>query len=98
MWPLHRVQEGIVVQNFTARLFNAIVSSKIGRDYFDNVSIVESLVGEPLDLRGQHIHAIQSFNWNFIDVDTIEQLTASMAKLSLNQFQQFDMIKKGIKK
>lgn len=91
LWPLHEVKESLVVQNFTARLLNAIVSSKIGRDYFDNVSIVESLVWD----LGQNIQSVRTFHRNFIEIDTVEQLAASLAKLSLNQFQQCDMIEKG---
>lgn len=92
LWPLNEFKESLTVQNYTARLLNAIVSSKIGREYFTNVPIIQSLIWDSTDSGGQNV---QPFRRNFIEVGTVQHITASMAKLSLDLFQQHDMLQKG---
>lgn len=81
----------ILSKNCTARLLNAIVSTKAGRNYIGDHSIINYLVwGENLFL--------QSFKFTdreFIECHTSDMLIAAMMKLGMENWQKKDMIRKG---
>lgn len=80
------------LQESTARLLNAIVSTQPGRNYVGGVSVIETLVW------GETIYATP-FSYNdrdYVNVQMADQLMATMMKLSLNPAQRTDMIHKGL--
>lgn len=87
LWPV----DCLPLQNCTARLLNAIVSTEIGRNYIGDHSIINLLIwGENLFL--------QSFKFTdreLIESHTADMLIGTIMKLCLDTWQKRDLIRKG---
>lgn len=91
LWPINQTKPYLVLQNYVARLLNAVFSSKIGRDYVGSTSIIQSLIWG----NNGNLQMFYRPDRIIIESQTAEHLIAAMAKLSLNKFQRQDMIHKG---
>lgn len=90
LWPVDCTM-ALLLQNCTARLLNAIISTEIGRNYIGDHSIINLLVwGENLFL--------QSFKFTdreFVESHTDDMLIGTIMKLCLDAWQKRDLIRKG---
>lgn len=90
LWPCNSTLSH-QLQNGTARLLNAIVSTEIGRNYIGAHSIVNLLVwGENLFLQ-----SFRSTERECVDSHTSDMLIGIMMKLCLDAWQKRDVIRRG---
>lgn len=82
LWPLDDTENALVQQNCVASLLNAIVSHKEGRRYFDGTPMFETLTASAL-------------GDSLIEKNTLDNLIATMAKLSINVNHRQDFAKRG---
>lgn len=90
LWPCNSTLSH-QLQNGTARLLNAIVSTETGRNYIGAHSIINLLVwGENLFLQ-----SFRSTERECIDSHTSDMLIGTMMKLCLDAWQKRDVIRRG---
>lgn len=82
LWPLDRSENSFVQQNCVASLLNALVSYKEGRKYFDGISMLKTLTTNTLGN-------------SLIEKNTLDNLIAVMAKLSIAAYHRQDFDKSG---
>lgn len=82
LWPLDESENALVQQNCVASLLNAIVSYKSGREYFDGISMFDTLTANALGN-------------SLIEKKTADNLIAVMAKLSINAYHRHNYGKSG---
>lgn len=82
LWPLDKSKENLLIQNFTSQLLNAIVSTRNGCAYFSKTSVIDTLIADSVDNSS-------------IEINTADNLLATIAKLSANDFQRNEFIDKG---
>lgn len=92
LWP-HCCQQPCMLTECAARLLNAIVSCKSGRDYIGNHSIVHLLTW---DEPSQAERPYASAGYGRIGDATAAHLMATIMKLTLNECQRLDMVHRGL--
>lgn len=82
LWPLDESENALVQQNCVASLLNAIVSYKEGREYFNGIAMFDTLTA----------HALGN---SLIEKNTLDNVIAVLAKLSINVFHRDNFGKSG---